>query len=192
MIDETGTEVLSAYWLRGAELMHQQCWCWGQDVRRPAGNLLLDYGFTRSRPPESISGSSRYTRHAQGIRLTLWGFGVAFSVEHCGGIYVNRYCFVPRWLGESASLEFVWHAENMTSLRRPFTRREIRRSRRLLRSLIRWIAGYERWVNDRFGASYRRSTLAQWSQTSIAAERMSAEWELLARHVKEPPPEPFR
>lgn len=192
MTGATETEVLSAYWLRGAELMHQQCWCWGQDVRRPAGNLLLEYGFARSRPPEPVSGSSRYTLHGEGTRLVLWGFGVGFSVECCGGIYVNRYCFVPRWLGESASLESAWRAEQMASLRRPFTRREIRRSRRLLRSLIHWITGYERWVIERCGAGYRRSTLAKWTQTSIPAEHMAAEWELLARHVEEPPPERFR
>lgn len=188
MTAEAETEVLSAYWLRGAELMHQQCWCWGQDVRRPEGNLLLEYGFQRSRPPAEISGSSRYALHRGGERLALWGFGVGYALEGCGSIYVNRYCFVPRWLGEFAAIESVWQAEQLASLRRPFTRREIRRSRRLLRSLIRWMACYERWVEVRCGDSYRSGALAAWSRTSIAAHRMPVEWELLARHVEEPPP----
>lgn len=60
MTDAAEPEVLSAYWLRGAELMHQQCCCWGQNVRRPEGTLLIEYGFQRSSSPEGISGSSRY------------------------------------------------------------------------------------------------------------------------------------
>jgi hypothetical protein len=181
-------EVLSAYWLRGAELMHQQCWCWGQDIRRPEGNLLLEYGFERTRPPAEISGSSRYVFARDGARIVLWGFGVGYSEEGRGGIYVNRYCFVPRWMGEFASIEPVWRAEQLTSLRRPFTRREIRRSRRLLQSLMRWIAGYERWVGIRCGAHYRPRTLTCWSHASVPGERMPVEWDLLARHVEEPPP----
>jgi hypothetical protein len=181
-------EVLSAYWLRGAELMHQQCWCWGQDVRRPEGNLLLEYGFERSRPPDGRRGSSRYTLDRDGARLALWGFGVGYAVQGCGGIYVSRYCFVPRWLGECASIEPVWRAEQLDSLRRPFTRREIRRSRRMLRSLIRWMADYERWVEAHCGSRYRCSTLGDWHRTAIPAGQMAAEWELLARHIEEPPP----
>lgn len=181
-------EVLSAYWLRGAELMHQQCWCWGQDVKRAEGNLLLAYGFERSRPPADVSGSSRYLLDRDGARLALWGFGAGFAVEGCGGIYVNRYCFVPRWMGEFTHIETVWRAEHLASLRRPFTRREIRRSRRLLQSLMRWIASYERWTGETCGLAYRARTLAAWNRTVIPADRMADEWELLARHVEEPPP----
>lgn len=184
-------EVLTAYWLRGAELMHQQCWCWGQDVRRPDGNLLLEYGFVRARPPAEISGSSRYLLDRDGTRIVLWGFGVGYLVEGCGGIYVNRYCFVPGWIGECVSIEPVWRAEHMASLRRPFTRREIRRSRRLLQSLMRWIAAYEEWVETKCGREYRGRTLASWNRTSIPANQMATEWGLLARHVEEPPPERY-
>ncbi|MBM3736134.1 MAG: hypothetical protein FJW39_10140 [Acidobacteria bacterium] len=181
-------EALPAYWLRGAELMHQQCWCWGQDVRRPNGNLLLEYGFERSGPPAEVSGSSRYLLDRDGARIVLWGFGVGYVVEGVGGIYVNRYCFVPRWMGEFAPIDSVWRAEELASLRRPFTRREIRRSRRLLQSLMRWIASYERWVEETWGPHYRAGTLVAWNRTSIPATRMAVEWKLLAQHVEEPPP----
>lgn len=167
--------------------MHQQCWCWGQDIRRPGGNLLLDYGFERSRPPEGVSGSSRYWLDRDGARLALWGFGVGYAEESRGGIYVNRYCFVPRWMSKCASLEWVWQAEQMASFPRPFSRREIRRSRRLLKALMHCIASYERWVESTCGPAYRQRTLGNWNRTSIPAGRMAREWELLARHVEEPP-----
>lgn len=185
---EPSEEMLAPYWQRGATLLHQQCWCWGQDVRRPEGNLLLGYGFDRSRPPAHVSGSSRYTLHREGRRITLWGFGIAWEYDGCGGIYVNRYCFVPRWMGQAASVDTVWQASQLAGVSRPCTRREIRRSRRLLQQLMRFIAGYERWVTANYGIDYRRRTLAGWSHTNIPADRMAIEWELLAHHVEEPPP----
>lgn len=81
-------EVLSAYWLRGAELMHQQCWCWGQDVRRPEGNLLLENGFERTRAPEDVSGSFRYWLERNGTRLALWGFGVGCHARRVSGVTI--------------------------------------------------------------------------------------------------------
>ncbi|MBM3785388.1 MAG: hypothetical protein FJW30_13560 [Acidobacteria bacterium] len=183
------SEPLPAFWLRGAQLMHQQCWCWGQDVRRSDGNLLLEYGFERSRPAAEVPGSSRYLLGRDEARIVLWGFGAGYVAEGLGGIYVNRYCFVPRWMGEFAPIESVWCAEELASLRRPFTRCEIRRSRRLLQSLMRWIAGYEEWVERKCGNEYRGRTLKGWNRTSIPANQMATEWRLLARHVEEPPPE---
>ena len=187
-LDEPKEEILAPYWLRGAALLHQQCWCWGQDIRRPQGNLLIEYGFTLARPPEGLTSSSRYTLSRPDTRLTLWGFGIGYGCEPRGGIYVNRYCFVPRWLDDSFALDLIWQPAQLAGLRRPLTRREVRRSRQLLQSLMRWIASYERWVEGRHGLDYRRHTLAEWTRTSIPAERMAIEWELMARHVEEPPP----
>ena len=45
---------------RGEAVLHQQCWCWGQDIRRVAGNLLLDNGFDKHRPLDGKEGSSAY------------------------------------------------------------------------------------------------------------------------------------
>lgn len=178
---------MTAYWQHGATLLHQQCWCWGQDVRRPEGNLLLEYRFERVRPPEGIDGSSRYTFKRDDTTIVLWGFGVGYSAESRGGIYVNRYCFVPRWLAEPSALEAVWQASQMAGVPRPRSRREIRRSRRLLQSLMRWIAGYEFWVANTQRMEYRRATLAQWPHAGVPPDRLGVEWELLARHVEEPP-----
>ncbi len=181
-------EAQPSYWARGAELLHQQCWCWGQDIRRPSGNLLLDYGFLRNRPPEGERGSSCYRLRRDGVTVRLWGFGVCYSRPACGGIYLNRYCFVPRWIADEGMLDSVWQDLQLDNLRRPETRRQIRRSRRLLQSFMRWVAGYERWVEASQGPGYRPWTLREWTRTSIPAARMSLEWELLARHVEEPPP----
>lgn len=185
---DRAVESLPEYWIKGAELMHQQCWCWGQDIQRPGGNLLLSYGFERSRPPEGVRGSSRYCIASEESVLVLWGFGAGYAVKSCGSIYVNRYCFVPRWACEATVWSTVWQPEQLAMWTRPCTRRQVRRSRRLLRAMIRRFAAYELWVLETQGVAYRQATLAHWTHTSIPADRMAAEWELLARHVEEPPP----
>jgi hypothetical protein len=40
--------------------MNARWWCWGQDIRRPEGNLLLASGFERHRPPPDVAGNRRY------------------------------------------------------------------------------------------------------------------------------------
>lgn len=57
-------------------LLDQQLWCFGCDIRRTAGNLLLEYGFERKRPPISQKGSSCYSLNWQGKQILLWGFGI--------------------------------------------------------------------------------------------------------------------
>ena len=142
----------------------------------------------RVRPPEGMGGSTRYTLRLSTAELRLWGFGICYLEPQRGAIYVNRYCFVPRWVPDGMDLDAVWQDSQMSGLHRPATQRQIRGSRRLLQSLLRWIAGYERWVENTCGASYRGATLAAWTRTAIPAARMAIEWDLLARHVEEPPP----
>jgi hypothetical protein len=48
----------------GETMIHQQCWNWGQDIRRRRGNLLLEYGFSRYRIPAELAVTT------QGARLT--------------------------------------------------------------------------------------------------------------------------
>ena len=57
------------------ELLAQQCWCWGRDVKRAEGNLLLEYGFTRKRAPQNEPDATNYTLRCGSATLRLWGFG---------------------------------------------------------------------------------------------------------------------
>jgi hypothetical protein len=64
----------------GAELLHLQCWLWGCDIRRAGGNLLLEYGFSRQRPPSGAVGSSAYLMALEsGTHVVLWGFGAFYG-----------------------------------------------------------------------------------------------------------------
>ena len=108
------TQLPSSLQKRGKVLLNQQCWLWGQDVRRPEGNLLLERGFERLRPPEEAGGATQYTLFlTNDLRVRLWGFGMYFGGVQ--GVYVNRYEFVPR----SASFAYEWQtAETMGSFHR--------------------------------------------------------------------------
>jgi len=176
----------AGYWELGAFLLHQQCWCWGHDIRRAAGNLLLEYGFTRVRPPESGAGSSRYSIEDGCAQVYLWGFGVAY-VTCSTAIYVNRYTFIPRWIPCAASLDEVWSAEQLNRLSPPAPIRKRKRARRNLKSLLRFISRYEAWVVESQGIAYRRACLQQWHLSAILPERLAREWQELSWHVPDLP-----
>jgi hypothetical protein len=58
-----------------AELLHQQCWCWGCDIKRSDGNLLGRYGARRV-PPETRRRDCSTAYHVvcgDDTRIALWG-----------------------------------------------------------------------------------------------------------------------
>jgi hypothetical protein len=176
------------YWTAGALLMHQQCWQFGRDVVAPQGNVLLAEGFERERPPEGQPASSRYWRMRPGEpALCLWAFGALAYVPGGGGIYINRYQFVPRWVPEPEVAAGSWKAAVFDGCAPAVTFKTIRESRRLLRFVMGTFAGYEESVLRRYGVDYRRETLRGWHLPSILPCRMPTEWRRLGWHVPEPP-----
>ncbi len=94
---------------RGAELMHFQCWLWGCDIRRPEGNLLLEYGFSRQRPPAGAAGSSAYlASRAPDTVIVLWGFGAFYGDPAQGGVYLKRYEFSPVFVTRLTPQRLPW------------------------------------------------------------------------------------
>ena len=81
VVDFTGASGSTACVQRfAAALLDQQMWCWGCDIRHGEGNVLLQYGFSRWRPPEGTLGSTAYQLEAPPSRqVVLWGFGVGIG-----------------------------------------------------------------------------------------------------------------
>jgi hypothetical protein len=165
---------------RGRVLLHQQCWLWGQDIRRPEGNALIEYGFARTRPPEGQRGSNTYRlAMPEGATLLLWAFGFFYHRDGEGGIFVPRFGFAPRLARFDGLPGETWSAAQLACCP-PRGPRGWARARRLFIPALRWVADYERWVLDARGLAYRRACVECWPQARVPAERLVAEWEALA------------
>lgn len=168
----------------GQQLLTQQCWCWGQDVRRPEGNLLLQYGFERQRPPHGESGATTYILRASSKRyVALWGFGFWYGESGSGAIFVGRFAFEPRFSAHSEPPLPIWMPSQLNEIPAPASTCQRRVARELLKDALRWAAGYEEWCIEHTGLDYRRRCLEAWSQPFLPPEQVAASWENVARSL---------
>ncbi len=177
--------VSSAVRRLGRDLLDQQMWCWGYDIRRPAGNLLLTYGFTRYRPWEDQPGSSNYIfRPAPGRQIGLWGFGLFYGDERLGGLFLKRYEFSPKLTLSSQLPLNISKVAEMPASRKPQTQAEVELAHTLLGAVLGWISGYEQWVQAEAGADYRQQSVEAWHRkVAVPAGEMAAAWQKLAAQV---------
>ena len=176
---------------RGQELLHRQCWNWGRDIVRPEGNLLLEAGFLKRRPPQGETGSTCYTLALpDGDSLMLWGFGVLYGTPRKGGVYLNRYQFRPVWLPSETIQGPIWKPGMIpTGQAPPSPRIPVD----LTVAAIRRTADYEEWALAHCGLEYRRAVLRQWNRPSgqLPPETLPRAWRTLADAIEgQPHPEP--
>jgi len=175
---------------RGQKLLHQQCWNWGRDILHPEGNLLVEAGYLKRRPPEGEAGTSWYTRSLpDGDSLVLWGFGVLYGTPREGGVYLNRYQFRPVWLPSETLQEPIWKPDMIpTGQTPPSPRMPVD----LTVAAIRRIADYEEWALARCGVEYRRAVLRKWNRPSErpSPHTLPQAWRALADAIDgQPSPE---
>jgi hypothetical protein len=162
-------------------LLDQQMWCWGQDIRRPEGNLLLAYGLTRQHPPETIKGSSRYHwSESESDQVVLWGFGIAYIQAGVGGVFLKRFGFSPRWFTTVDPLNQVWTLDQLPRMRLPRTSEERQKTQTLFEALLHWISTYEQWIKETCGCAYRQRCLSAWQKAICPADTIAEEWRRLA------------
>lgn len=137
-------------------LLHQQLWCFGQDIKAPEGNLLVSYGFEKLRPSKGISGSTNYIVKVDNeVNLALWGFGIYYGYGINDGIYVGRYDCFPKLIGKRSLNLPVWSPSDLPPFLPPANPEEWKYSFRLISELFEWIAFYEEWVAWTMGEPYR-------------------------------------
>ncbi len=169
---------------RGAELLHLQCWLWGCDIRRPEGNLLLEYGFSRQRPPVGAAGSSAYMKTTDAdMVIVLWGFGAFCGSPANGGVYLKRYEFTPQYIPRIDTRRLPWLPDQMRVTVIPRETDVQQRMRRQFVALLEWIAQYETWVRDSCGIEYRQQCVSESTKQtfSIPVERLVEEWQQLVQ-----------
>ena len=165
----------------GQQLLAQQCWCWGQDVRHPEGNLLLQYGFERQRPPHEQSGATTYILRAMPDHcVALWGFGFWYGQIGRGAIFIGRFAFEPRFSTHTKPPLPVWMPSQLSELSAPASTCERRLARELLQKALCWIAGYESWCIQQTDLEYRRRCLEAWAQPYLPPEQVATAWKNLA------------
>ncbi len=162
------------------ELFDQQMWCWGCDVRREAGNLLLAYGGVRLPSPEPRLRSAYHFIVYPSCELTLWGWGVWAAAEKGGSLFIRRARFAMVWRAEAHRTPRAWCERDLAPLladAQPADERALS----LLQAALSWIADYENWIADQFGSAYRAPILQAYPQRQrcknvIAADGMAAAW----------------
>lgn len=158
----------------GPALLNQQCWLWGCDVRRPEGNLLLEYGFARTRPPEGVTGSNAYTLVTPaGQQIVLWAFGLWYG-DARGGLFVGRYQCLPLLAATATPPAAAFLPTHVTGVAVPGTAAEWRRGLLLLADALSWIAAYERWVLASVGLPYREACVNAWERGTCRVPPLQA------------------
>jgi len=168
-------------------LLSQQIWCWGRDIHRPDGNWLLEVGFTRVTPPEDREEcSSVYSLDLPGGQsLILRGFGVIFSDQHRGIVFLPRYEFRPQYTAYSTLKCQPWCAGDLQNFFPP-TVGERYACASLTLELIDWIRTYEVNVAEQLGVEYRRETLVKWNKAEHSftpAANFASAWRDLSFQV---------
>lgn len=178
---------------RAVVLLDQQLWCWGRDVARPEGNVLLGLGMCRYRSTEPGLDRTAYTGRVAGDGVVwLWGFGLLFCLPDIGGVFLRRYGFDPVLVTEPQRP--VHALEHLGRFVRPTSARQLATAEALVRAAAGWVAGYEHWIAETFGTSYREATLAARDKPpAIPAKEMARAWEHLAKksvRLSAPAPSP--
>lgn len=166
-----------------SRLLDQQLWCFGRDIVKPSGNVLLRQGFTRHKPNASARCHSCYRLVESEMRMSLWGFGIWFSFDSLGSIFLKRRQFAPQWSDDSKMPEMVWHAHELTGFGNPEKPIERSMASVLLERLCLWLAEYERKIVEKFGLDYRRGVVFEWDclrKPTLPAESLSSYWLALA------------
>ncbi len=164
---------------QAARLLAQQFWLFGCDIRRGDGNLLLQFGFEKCRPPAgSRVTASRYTCvYPSGRGIILWGFGMYWRDPGLGGVYLPRTAFDPMIRMSTAIPDAAWDPGHIDGLVRPVTVCEVDRSRHLLADALAWIRDYEVAVADLVGTSYREHAVATWKRPCGRAADLPRQWQ---------------
>lgn len=163
-----------------AGLFDQQLWCWGRDISRPEGNVLLEIGMCRHRSPESRL-TSLYKATLEGdAEVWLWGFGLLYGEPGLGCVFLRRYGFDPMLMNRPPEI-LVHRADDLGPLVRPLGARRTA-AETLVRGAAKWIAGYEHWVAETLGIDYRRAVLeARGESPAVPAQAMASSWERLVK-----------
>ncbi len=136
-------------------LFESQMWCWGADIRRPEGNLLTEFGFTKIRPEGCGCGSTHYYFNQDSLSVHLWGFAALFTIPEFGTLTLYRHKWEPRWSKEILNLNNLWRAGDLPRLGMPTDSCDYERAAAIFKEAVSFMARYEVYVKNTVGDRYR-------------------------------------
>ncbi|MGQ9889801.1 MAG: hypothetical protein ACUVSX_15145 [Aggregatilineales bacterium] len=176
--------------LRAAALLDQQMWCWGCDVRRSAGNLLLAYGAQKRPAPEPRLHSAYSFHLGAGAALNLWGWGIWTARQGCGSVFVDRARFQVRYTAQAELLPQAWRKCDLPPTQTTVTADELSAVGALLFDMCQWIGKYESWLTTQIEPAYREWAIAAWPERKrhrggVPASEVAASWIALSEMLYE-------
>ncbi|MGD1835381.1 MAG: hypothetical protein ACPKQO_06640 [Nitrososphaeraceae archaeon] len=160
------------------KLFTKHLYCIGKDIRHK-DNLLLQYGFTKQRPPAPDKGSSQYSFTEQNDQVILWGFGMMFATKN-EGLFLWRHEFEPKFLKVNSLLPNLWDPDQLPQCTMPKTQEETLLMLQLLVKSIKWLENYESWVLAKCGQSYRNESLYGKNSYDAHHIRLDEKWHELS------------
>lgn len=161
-------------------LVEQELWCIGGDIRVHK-NIPLTYGFERARPGEH-PGSSAYHLVEGDTELVLWGWGIAYSEQDTGAIFIRRAEFDPLILA-SDTIPSVNHPSGIEPLIRPGYPRDPGAAYHLVANLCATLKQYEAWIAETYGEPFREARVTAHPNHDngpyVPAASMARGWGLL-------------
>ena len=161
-----------------SRLFTKQLYGIGKDILHQ-DNLLLQYGCTRERPPNSNEGSSQYSLVDKTGKIILWGFGMMCATKN-EGLFLGRHAFGPKLLKINSLLPNIWEPDQISHGMLPKTTEETLLMLRLLVRSIKWLEHYEKWVLSICGESYRTESLQGMHSRGVPHIRLDKKWSELS------------
>lgn len=150
------------------KLVNLQMWCFGCDIRRSESNLVLDFGFERTRPPYTAGGSSHYRLTFDSTyTVHLWGFAMVIADE-AGALCVRRFERSPSIVRAAFDPHSIFKSEGLPTATQPTNAVEREYAQRLLRALCRFLVRYETFLLEKNLLSFRSTAV----RTSPKAARL--------------------
>ena len=150
----------------------------GKDILHK-DNLLLEYGFTRQRPPNPDMGSSQYSLTDKDDQIILWAWGMVFATKN-DGLFLWRHEFEPKLLNVDSLLSNMWDSNQLTQCTIPKTGKETLLMLQLLDKSMKWLENYEKWILTTCGQTYRSESLQSKFPSDTPHIRLDEKWHELS------------
>jgi hypothetical protein len=121
---------------------------WGHDVRHPEGNALVRHGMVKTRSL-GLSATSCYSMDWENGRIDLHGAVASWTAPEggTGCIFSRDRGRIDLWQESAPPIPGRQHGEAGSHDERWAA----------FQPFLRWLVGYEQWVNQDLGEDYRHS-----------------------------------